>query len=148
MGGSTVNARIGNVGTGGAAVRLLFAAGLGLLPWIVLLAATDRGAAPWVVLDLAEAACLLGAGWMLRTARPHHRALAAGAALLLTADACCDLATSAPGQDLLVALAMALLVELPLAAFCTRLALRRAPSAAPAAAAGARLRRTGVALAA
>ncbi|MDH6131697.1 hypothetical protein P3T37_001071 [Kitasatospora sp. MAA4] len=110
---------------------LLGAAGLALLPWIVVLAVTVRGSYGWVALDVAEAGCLLGAARLLHRGHVLHRPVAALAAALLTADACCDVRTAGPGAALLVAVLMALLAELPLAAFCATLALRparRAPA--------------------
>ncbi|CAM5317893.1 hypothetical protein GCM10010329_74190 [Streptomyces spiroverticillatus] len=107
--------------------RLLTLAGLALLPWMGYLAATlpPAEAAAWIALDSLEAVCLLAAGARRSTGRPA-RLPAAGAALLLTADACVDLLTSAPGTELAAALAMALCAELPLAALCAALA-RRSP---------------------
>ncbi|MCX5201327.1 hypothetical protein OG897_07645 [Streptomyces sp. NBC_00237] len=107
--------------------RLLTLAGLALLPWMGYLAATlpPVEAAAWIALDTLEAACLLAAGTRLREGRAA-RLPAAGAALLLAADACTDLLTSAPGPELAAALAMAGCAELPLAALCAVLA-RRSP---------------------
>ncbi|MFG2222144.1 hypothetical protein [Streptomyces sp. NPDC048644] len=107
--------------------RVLTGAGLALLPWTVCLATTlpPRQAAAWIALDLLEAAALLTAGARLRRGAPGHRTAAAGAAVLLTADAVVDVATAA-GPDLACAVAMALAAELPLAALCARLALRPA----------------------
>ncbi|MFG2895367.1 hypothetical protein [Streptomyces sp. NPDC048248] len=106
--------------------RILAGAGLALLPWLGYLAGTipPKEAAAWVALDALEAACLLAAGIRLVHADPRHRASAAAAALLLVADACIDVATAAPGAELVGALAMALGAELPLAALCTVLAVR------------------------
>ncbi|WP_405741895.1 hypothetical protein OG422_09300 [Streptomyces sp. NBC_01525] len=106
--------------------RVLTGAGLALLPWTVCLAATlpPGQAAAWVTLDLLEAAALLNAGRRLLRGAPGHRRPAAGAALLLLADAALDLATAAPGAELATAVAMALAAELPLAAVCGALALR------------------------
>ncbi|GAA1215917.1 hypothetical protein GCM10009665_02150 [Kitasatospora nipponensis] len=109
---------------------VLGAAGLALLPWIVVLAAAGPEATGWAVLDALEAVCLLGTAGLLLTGRPLHRAFAALAALLLAGDALVDLRTAPAGSALLVALAMALLAELPLAALCGALALRRGRGAA------------------
>ncbi|MDH6118676.1 hypothetical protein [Kitasatospora sp. GAS204B] len=105
-------------------VVLLGGAGLALLPWIVVLALTLRHAAGWVALDLAEAAALLGAAWLLRTDHRLHRPIAALAAVLLLADAGWDIGTAGEPGALLSALAMAAGAELPLAALCVGLALR------------------------
>jgi hypothetical protein len=106
--------------------RVLTGAGLALLPWLGYLAGTlpPAKAVAWVALDALEAAALLTAGSRLSRADARHRAPAAAAAVLLLTDACLDLATSAPGQELAVAVAMAVAVELPLAVLCTVLATR------------------------
>ncbi|MGW7367797.1 hypothetical protein ACWGI8_31335, partial [Streptomyces sp. NPDC054841] len=106
--------------------RLLTGAGLALLPWMGFLAGTlpPAEAAAWVALDALEAACLLTAGMRLVHGGGGHRAPAAGAALLLLADACTDLLTSAPGPELAGAVALAVCAELPLAAVCAALAIR------------------------
>lgn len=80
-----------------------------------------------MALDTLEAVCLLTAGTRLVRGGGGHRAAAAGAALLLAADACVDLLTSAPGAEQAAAMAMALCAELPLAALCGVLAVRRSP---------------------
>lgn len=104
--------------------RVLLGAGLVLLPWLGYLAGTlpPVEAAAWVTLDALEAAALLTAGSRLLTGDARHRAPAAAAATLLVADACIDLATAAPGPELITAIAMAALAELPLAALCAALA--------------------------
>ncbi|MFF7632070.1 hypothetical protein ACFZB9_02800 [Kitasatospora sp. NPDC008050] len=103
---------------------LLGGAGVVLLPWIAVLMLTLRDSAGWVALDLAEAACLLGTAGLLRAGHRLHRPLAGCAALLLVSDALWDLGTANATSGLLVALAMAVLAELPLAALCAVLALR------------------------
>ncbi|PJN36392.1 hypothetical protein CG747_34015 [Streptomyces sp. CB02959] len=108
--------------------RVLAASGLALLPWLGYLAGTlpPGEAAAWVPLDALEAAALLTAGTRLLRADVRHRAPAAAAAVLLLADACIDLATTAPGPELAAATAMAVAAELPLAALCAWLASRPA----------------------
>ncbi|WP_242585132.1 hypothetical protein [Streptomyces sp. MST-110588] len=108
--------------------RLLTGAGLALLPWMGYLAATlpPAQAAAWVALDTMEAACLLSAGGRLLRGEPGHGTGAGLAAVLLTVDACVDVATAGPGAELLTALAMAVAAELPLAALCAALAVRAA----------------------
>ncbi len=105
---------------------LLTVTGTLLLPWIVVLAAEAQGLTgwAWVVLDVAEAVFLLGAGRLLRAGHALHRPFAAAAALLLTADAWFDVRSAGHGSALLVAVAMAVLAEIPLAVLCTTLALR------------------------
>lgn len=115
-------------------------AGLALLPWLGYLAGAlpPPEAAAWVALDALEAAALLTAGSRLLRADGRHRAPAAAAAVLLLADACVDLATSAAGPELAVAVVMAVVAELPLAVLCAVIAAhprrsgpRPGPSAAP-----------------
>ncbi|MEU1230821.1 hypothetical protein [Streptomyces sp. NPDC005828] len=106
--------------------RVLLGAGLALLPWLGYLAGTlpPAEAAAWVALDALEAAALLTAGSRLLRGDARHRAPASAAAVLLLADACVDLATSAAGPELAVAVAMAVCAELPLAALCAVIAAR------------------------
>jgi hypothetical protein len=117
-------------------VRVLGGAALVLLPWMVVLALTLQDATGWVLLDCGETVCLAGAAVLLHRGSGMHRLFAAGAALLLLADAGCDIGTSTTGGDLLSAVAMAVGAELPIAALCLALVLRRA--ARPAALAAAR----------
>ncbi|MEV0282438.1 hypothetical protein AB0I22_39640 [Streptomyces sp. NPDC050610] len=110
---------------------VLVGCGLALLPWLFVLAlglpSTTTAAhwsAAWVGLDTLEALALIGTG-VLAIRHNRHRAVASGAtAALLTVDAWFDVMTAAPGADFATALAMALLVELPLAALCAVLAVR------------------------
>ncbi|MEU6385935.1 hypothetical protein ABZ847_20520 [Streptomyces bauhiniae] len=106
--------------------RVLVGAGLVLLPWFGYLAGTlpPAEAAAWVALDALEAAALLTAGSRLLGQDLRYRAPAAAAAVLLLADACVDVATSPPGTALAVAVAMAVVAELPLAGLCAVLAGR------------------------
>ena len=109
------------------AARLPGAAALALLPWLVVLIACGEDTA-WIVLDALEFTFLLAADRLLRRGHRAAGPAAAVAALLLTADALADVRTAAPGTELSVALAMALLAELPLAVACLTLA-RVAPRA-------------------
>ncbi|MDH6138830.1 hypothetical protein P3T35_000819 [Kitasatospora sp. GP30] len=106
-------------------VRVLGGAALALLPWMAVLALTLRNATGWVLLDLGEAVCLAGTALLLHRGSGLHRPFAAGAALLLVGDACWDIGSSAADSDLWAALAMAAGAELPLAAVCAALVLRR-----------------------
>ncbi|HEX8870476.1 MAG TPA: hypothetical protein VF821_32725 [Lentzea sp.] len=119
--GSTAFADIGNAGRWRG--RVLTGAGLCLLPWLGYLAGTlpPARAAGWVVLDGLEAVALLTAGSRLSRGDGRHGAPAIAAAVLLLADACIDVATST-GPELAVAVAMAVVVELPLAFLCLRTA--------------------------
>ncbi len=93
-----------------------------LVPWCVLLSATlprtataQHWSLAWAGLDGAEGVAALATAALL--ARDDSRACltaAAGGALLLT-DAWFDVCTSAPGLDHRLAVAEAVLVELPLA---------------------------------
>ena len=78
----------------------------------------------WVGLDGAEAAAALATAWLL--ARRDQRAAAdrIGRGTLLVVDAWFDVCTSAPGADQMLAVAEALLVELPLAATAIWFAVR------------------------
>ncbi|MET9626000.1 hypothetical protein ABZX92_00925 [Lentzea sp. NPDC006480] len=103
--------------------RVFTGAGLALLPWLGYLAGTlpPAEAMGWVVLDGLEAVALLSAGTRLLRGDPRYRAPAAAAGALLLADACIDVATST-GQELAVAVVLAVVVELPLAVLCLRAA--------------------------
>lgn len=107
------------------AVLLLAAGGL-LLPWLAVLALTrpDMTLA-WVGLDAMEAVALVGAGVLALRRHPLLSPAAALTAALLVADAWFDTTTSS-GADLVVALVLAAVAELPLAALCAVLAVRSA----------------------
>lgn len=110
---------------------LLVACGLGLLPWLYVLAtglpATATAAhwpVAWVGLDALEALGLIATGLLAARGDRRHALAAAATATLLVVDAWFDTTTAAPGGDFATAAAMALGAELPLAALCGRLALR------------------------
>lgn len=110
---------------------LLVACGLGLLPWLYVLAtglpATATAAhwpVAWVGLDALEALGLIATGLLAARGDRRHALAAAATAALLVVDAWFDTTTAAPGGDFATAVAMALGAELPLAALCGRLALR------------------------
>ncbi|MEU5310599.1 hypothetical protein [Streptomyces sp. NPDC021562] len=110
---------------------LLVACGLGLLPWLYVLAtglpATATAAhwpVAWVGLDALEALGLIATGLLAARGDRRHALAAAATATLLAVDAWFDTATAAAGGDFATAVAMALGAELPLAALCGRLALR------------------------
>ncbi|MGH4028467.1 hypothetical protein ACQB60_05965 [Actinomycetota bacterium Odt1-20B] len=107
--------------------RVLVGAGLALLPWMGYLAGTlpPAQAAAWVALDALEAACLCAAGAPLLRGEPVRRGAALGAAVLLVADACVDVATAGPGAELVQAVGMAVGAELPLAVLCGGLGVAR-----------------------
>jgi len=116
------------------AARLLVGLGLALLPWLVVLATTlpatttvSHWSLAWVGLDCLEAVGLISTGVLLRRGDPRRCLTAMATSVLLVCDAWFDVTTSAPGAEVASALAMALLVELPLALFCARLAVRALP---------------------
>jgi hypothetical protein len=113
-------------------VRVLGCASLFLLPWMVMLALTLRNPTGWVLLDLGESLSLAGTAVLLHRGSGWHRLLAAAAALLLLTDAGADIGSSTTTGDLLMAVAEAAIGELPMAALCASLVLRRRRAAGPA----------------
>ncbi|MFC0623586.1 hypothetical protein [Kribbella deserti] len=112
---------------------LLLAAGLIELPWLTLLAfqlpsATNNDAwvYVWVLLDACEAVGLILTGLLYRRRSPRAAAFGLPTAALLVIDACLDIATT-DGREHLAALAMAALIELPLAIACLHTWLARPP---------------------
>jgi hypothetical protein len=111
--------------------RALVVAGLGMIPWLVLLAielpastVAVHWSTAWVGLDAMETIGLLATGTLLRR-RDHRYCLAATVtATLVFADAWFDVTTSAPGLAQLVAIAMAAFIEVPVSVLCAALALR------------------------
>ncbi|KQX61806.1 hypothetical protein [Angustibacter sp. Root456] len=101
-----------------------------LLPWVAVLAVSlphravsHHYALAWAGYDVGLAAALAAtAVAAVRRSRLLPVAASAAGALLL-ADAWFDVVTSAPGRAVLESLAMAVLVELPLAALCGWLAV-------------------------
>ncbi len=122
--------------------RLLFAGAALLLPWAALLAAvlpstteTRRWATAWVGLDVMQVIGLAVTGWLLARRRPTVSLAAGTTAGLLLVDAWFDVATSAAGRDYAMALALAALVEVPLAVVLLVIG-HRAPRPSAGAAAG------------
>jgi hypothetical protein len=104
-------------------------AALVLLPWLGVLVATlpsEHRAAHWDVawegFDIALALLLLAVAAAARRRSPWFEGAATAAATLLLVDAWFDVLTSSTQAQLLVAIAEALLVELPLAGLCLLLA--------------------------
>lgn len=100
-----------------------------LLPWIVLLVrvlpATQRAAhwdVAWAGFDAGMALVLLGVAAAAWRRSPWLEGAAAAAATLLVVDAWFDVLTSPTRGELVLALAEAMLVELPLAALCALIA--------------------------
>lgn len=94
-----------------------------LVPWILVLAArlprhyvTGHWQVVWIGFDMALLGALAWAAWSLWRRQVIAIAATIVAATLLLCDAWFDVTTSAPGSDLMLSLATALLVEIPLAA--------------------------------
>ncbi|MEV5754345.1 hypothetical protein AB0L00_41575 [Actinoallomurus sp. NPDC052308] len=112
----------------------LIGAGLALLPWLFVLATSLPATATaahwrvaWVGFDMLEALSFVATGVLVirRDARACLTAMVT--ATLLVADAWFDVSTAAPGADQLTAVAMAALLEIPLAVFSVVLAFRMLP---------------------
>lgn len=111
---------------------LLTGAGVALLPWMVVLAKTlpqtaevSNWSTAWIGLDAMLAASLSGTGLLLRRHDPRAAPLAAATAALLVMDAWFDVTTAAAGSAQATAVILAVCAELPLAAACAAVALRR-----------------------
>jgi hypothetical protein len=109
-------------------------AGLGMIPWVLILAgtlpSTIRAAhwpAAWAGLDSLEAVGLVTTGVALIRRYSWLCLPAAATSTLLVVDAWFDITTSAPGSAANVAIAMAVFPELPMAGLCAMLAVRNAP---------------------
>ena len=105
--------------------------GVLMLPWVAGLAVVlpERAeaahySAAWVGFDLALCALLVRTGWLAQHGREHIELSAAMTGTLLMVDAWFDVVTANDRGDLLVALALALFAELPMAAFCLWIAGR------------------------
>ena len=102
----------------------LFAAcGVLLVPWTGVLIEQLHGQAgkrsfesSWVGLDVLEAVCLLTVAWLLSRRHRATSPAAAATAAILCMDAWFDTMSAAPQLPYAESLAMACLVELPLAA--------------------------------
>ncbi len=103
---------------------------VGLLAWIPAMGYLGRRQAPWsgtlgwMAFDVAELAALVATARLLRQ---HDKRVAASAGLsaaLLLGDAVVDMVISAPGTPRALAVAMAALVELPLALLCCSIAVK------------------------
>jgi hypothetical protein len=110
---------------------LLLALGVFTLPWAANLAidlpAKAEAAhykASWVGFDLLLCALLLRTGWSLLRHRAYVEVTAAMTAVVLVIDAWFDVLSASNSDDFTTALALALCVELPLAAFCLWVAAR------------------------
>ncbi|MCY0922745.1 MULTISPECIES: hypothetical protein [unclassified Streptomyces] len=111
---------------------VLSGAGLALVPWMVVLAKTvphmtevSYWSTAWIGLDAMLVAGLAGTGALLRRGDPRVSAVAGATAALLVMDAWFDVTTSAGTSGQGMALALAAVAELPLAAVCAVVAVRR-----------------------
>jgi hypothetical protein len=115
-------------------VLMLTGGGLAMIPWLAVLAnflpkttTVPHWNVVWVGLDALEAIGLLATGQLI--ARGDRRyaitATLTGTALLI--DVWFDILTSASRSELLTAIAMAAVLEAPLAGLCFFLALRAIP---------------------
>ena len=103
---------------------------LGTVPWVIFLAVTlprhatfahYRGV--WVGFDTALVAVLALTAHLAWRASPHVALAATAAATMLLVDAWFDVLTTPRRHGLAVSLALAVLVEIPLAAICLWIAL-------------------------
>jgi hypothetical protein len=106
---------------------------VGTVPWVIFLAVTlprhatfahYRGV--WVGFDTGLIAVLALTGYLAWRGRPRVALAATAAATMLVVDAWFDVMTTPRGRGLAVSLALAGLVELPLAAICLWIALHAA----------------------
>lgn len=109
----------------------LLVCGIGMVPWLVVLAVTLPRAAhvphwpiAWVGLDSAEAVGLAATGWLTLRRDPRRCLTAIATAVLLLADAWFDVTTSGSGGALIEAVVMAVCAEIPVAVLLAVLACR------------------------
>jgi hypothetical protein len=124
-------------------VVLLTGASVGLIPWIVLLAITlphryvaGHWTVTWVGFDIALLGCLALTAWLAWRRRQSVVIFAFTTGTLLSCDAWFDVTTASGRADTIIAIASAVLLELPLAALLfavahhlQHLTLRRAQAA-------------------
>ena len=110
---------------------LLLALGVITLPWTANLAVylPDKSEAAhynasWVGFDLLLCALLIRTGWSLLRHRAYVEVTAAMTAVMLFIDAWFDVLSAPTAKEFAIALTLALVAELPLAAFCLWVALR------------------------
>lgn len=111
-------------------------AGLGMIPWLILLA-TELPASTvavhwstaWVGLDAMETVGLLATGTLLLRRDDRCCLTATVTATLIFVDAWFDVTTSAPGLAQLIAIGMAAFIEVPVSLLCAALALHVASRA-------------------
>lgn len=110
---------------------LLLILGLLTLPWIagiaITLPSSERSAhydVSWAGFDVLLCVLLLRTGWLAVRRREQSELTAAMAGTLLIVDAWFDVLSAPDTAQFLIALAMAVLVELPLAGLCLWIATR------------------------
>ena len=109
---------------------LFFLAGLGLVPWTAYLILTLPGRhlqtgfydLAWGGFDVGLAALLIATGAGLLRRKLWVQSTATAAATMLICDAWFDILSSQPGRERLVAIALAVIAELPSAAVCLLIA--------------------------
>jgi len=113
--------------------RGIFLVGLGMIPWALILASTlpstiraEHWPAAWAGLDGMEAVGLITTGVALMRRYRWLCLPAVVTSTLLVVDAWFDITTSAPGSAVMVAIAMAIFPELPMAGLCAVLAVSNA----------------------
>jgi hypothetical protein len=118
--------------------RLFAVCGVLLVPWIAVLIWQLNGQAgqrsfssSWVGLDILEAVCLLAVAFLLSRRHRATSPVAAATAAILCLDAWFDTMSAASQLPYAEALAMACLVELPLAALLAWTAWRALEWAGP-----------------
>ena len=104
-------------------------AALVLIPWTIALGqmlpsrhVANHWDAAWTGFDVILAVSLLATAWAYIARKTFVRSLAAVSGTLLLCDAWFDLLTSSPGQDLEVAIILAVVGEVALAIICFLLA--------------------------
>jgi hypothetical protein len=114
--------------------RGLTVAGFAMLPWLFVLGSSlpntirvSGWATAWVGLDASEGLGLVATGVLLSHRNAFAALSAAATATLVLVDAWFDVTTSAAGSSLLIAVAMAVLIEAPVAVLCATLAIRILP---------------------
>ena len=109
---------------------LFFLAGLALVPWTVYLAVTLPGRhlqtgyydLAWAGFDIALAVLLAATGYGLMRKKLWVQSTATAAATMLVCDAWFDTLSASDSSERLVAILLALAVELPTAALCLLIA--------------------------
>lgn len=105
--------------------------GLAMAPWLLVLGywlpntiTVSGWSTAWIGLDGFEGLGLFATGVLLLRRNPLAALTATVTATLVVVDAWFDVATSAHGTPLLVAVMMAVFIELPVSLFCATLAAR------------------------